>query len=77
MTVDDAAAILDVTEGHVKDLIREGNLIGAYAHPDGTWTGHPSLPLYRLRVIRRGEWWVDGASVRARKRALGRQRRGG
>jgi excisionase family DNA binding protein len=26
MTIDDAASILDITEGHLKDLIRDGKL---------------------------------------------------
>lgn len=28
MTIDDAAATLDVTEGHLKDLLRDGKIRG-------------------------------------------------
>lgn len=77
MTVDDAAAILDVTEGHLKDLIRDGDLVGGYADKDGRyWPGRIRARQRRPGSLKPGEWWVDGLSVRARKRALDRRRGG-
>lgn len=54
MTVDDAAAILDVTEGHLKDLVRDGAIRGRYAIVRG----------------RRQLKAVNGQDVRQRRRRL-------
>jgi hypothetical protein len=54
MTIDDAASILDVTEGQVKRLLRYGVLKGLAL-------------IRRERVVR---WLsVDGHTVRARRKA--------
>lgn len=76
MTIDDAAAILDVTEGQVKDLIRDGDLAGARGgYIPGTVARHYPKPLERRPPkLQAGEWWVDGQDVRARKRALAKAR---
>ena len=79
MTLDDAAAILDVTEEHVKDLMREGTLSG-YRFTKGEgfridyadWGHGFRLPYQRGTRAQRGQWFVNGSQVRARRRRLDR-----
>lgn len=74
MSLDDAAAILDIGEGHLQNLIREGKVLGSYRlrggrlRHAGMWTAPGHLP--------NGEWWVDGQDVRRRKREQDKKRRG-
>ncbi len=78
MTLDDAAAILDVTEEHVKDLIRDGDLPGyRYRKSDGCKILYIHGLTFRTRgygtKAQRGQWFVSGARVRARRRRLAGQ----
>lgn len=73
MTLDDAAAILDVTEEHVKNLVLAGELRGSHK-----WV--TARKKYKVkgskkwiyRTIRRTEWAINGQDVRARRRRLDR-----
>lgn len=81
MTLDDAAAILDIGESSVKRLLREGKLAGwqrvgdVFARVFALGTARsPYADLKACpREVRRavvGTWVVDGVSVRARRRLM-------
>lgn len=54
MTIDDASAVLDVTEGHVKDLIRDGKLPGK-KDKRGRWVSVDGKAVRRRRRVQRGK----------------------
>jgi hypothetical protein len=75
MQVREAAATLDVEETQVKNLIREGRLTGLYRTPQGVYRHFPKgkgiglMPVEAGRT-KPGDWWVDGASVRTRRKLM-------
>jgi hypothetical protein len=76
MSLDDAAGILDCTEEHVKDLLRDGHLTGhRFTRAGYEFRYRPGrrgfvLPLRRGRKAAWGQWFVNGREVRARRRRL-------
>lgn len=71
MTLDDAAAILDVTEEHVKDLIRDKVLRGSFTESSVREKRRlKGGKGWAYRTIRRTLWTVNGQDVRKRRRAL-------
>jgi hypothetical protein len=71
MTLREAAAILDVSEGHVKDLVRDRALRGRYTETTVREKRRVrGTRRFVFRTIRRTLWTVNGRDVRARRRRL-------
>lgn len=70
MKTREAAAILDVEETQIKNLIREGRLVGCYHTRRGLWRHQSAALTPEAKAVPPGQWWVDGRSVRARRTAM-------